>query len=68
MTTLDPGKKAVKVNSSGSTLNSTISYFPSLKCHNYSNNSPNLKNHNDTQRSLMESTAIAFSQDYTGNR
>lgn len=31
LTTIDPGKKAVKVNSSGSTLNSTISYFPSLK-------------------------------------
>lgn len=65
MTGTNGSKNGAKINSSISTLNSTLSYFPSLKCGTISNASPMLKNSNETQRSMMESTAIVFSHDYS---
>ena len=53
-----------KNSPTNSTLNSSLSYFPSLKCSKNHNNST-FKNSNDTQRSVMESSALLFKGDYS---
>ena len=56
----DKNRRVAKPSPSNSTLNSTLSYFPSLKCHVNTTQSPSIKNSNDTQRSVMESSANMF--------
>ena len=52
-------RKIEKITPSNSTLNSTLSYFPSLKLQSKTKNNSTLKNSNETQRSVMESSAQA---------
>jgi len=64
----DRYRKIHKVSPKNSALNSTLSYFPSLKCSTRSNNSPSLKNSNNTHRSVMESTVHAFNSEYLSSQ
>ncbi|CAI2372559.1 unnamed protein product [Moneuplotes crassus] len=56
-------KKQGKHSPTNSSLNSTLSYFPSLKLHQKRMNNSPLKNSNATQRSVIESSANVFSND-----
>jgi hypothetical protein len=58
-------RRTAKLSPKSSTLNSKLSYFPSLKMNGRANNSPIMKNSENTQRSVIESETRIFTNEFS---
>ena len=58
-------RRTGKLSPKSSTLNSKLSYFPSLKMNSRAKNSPIMKNSENTQRSVIESETRVFTNEFS---